>query len=54
MCCVCRALKRRVLRAWVRYVPVEREERGRERRREAMRSKVASWLSDYQPHPQDN
>ena len=44
-----RAIKRHALRAWVRFVPLVREERVREGRREQLRRKVAAWLPDYHP-----
>ena len=46
---VCRQVQCSVLRAWHGYVPVAKEEREREKRREQLRRKVASWLTDYQP-----
>ena len=45
----CRQVQCSVLRAWRGYVPVAKEEREREKRREQLRRKVASWLTDYQP-----
>lgn len=38
-----------VLRAWHGFVPLAKEEREREKRRDELRRKVASWLKDYHP-----
>ena len=46
----CRSLKSRVLRHWVTFVPLSREERAQESRRAQLRRKVASWLQDYSPN----
>lgn len=44
----CRSLKRNILLSWHHFIPVAKEEKLREQRRDEMRRKVAKWLPDYQ------
>ena len=44
-----RYLKHCVLRAWVQFIPLSKEEKVKELHRAELRRKVAAWLPDYQP-----
>jgi hypothetical protein len=44
-----KTLKAVVLKAWRKYVPMERREKLVEKRKAVLRAKVASWLQDYNP-----
>ena len=44
----CRSLKRKVLLLWHQFIPVAKEEKLREQRKDELRKKVAKWLPDYQ------
>jgi hypothetical protein len=44
-----RLLKLRVILCWKRYVPLAREEKLAETRRNQLRQRVANWLPDFQP-----
>ena len=39
----------KVIGGWRSYVPMSKYERGKEKRRNELRLRVASWLPDYDP-----